>query len=148
MCRRPPLNIVIDTNVIVASLIRKGIVRELLVGHRGVFMTPESCIDEVWERRGAWNRRGVPDAEIAEALSWLTENIVAVMPRSVYRDREGEARALIADPDDVPVVALALSFDNDGTWTFNTKDFSRAELLARVRVLTTGDVRWLIEGSR
>ena len=114
MCRRPPLNIVIDTNVIVASLIRKGIVRELLVGHRGVFMTPESCADEVWGRRGAWNRRGVPEAEIAEALSWLTENIVAVMPRSVYRDREGEAAALIADPDDVPVVALALRFDNDG----------------------------------
>ena len=148
MGRRPLLNIVVDTNVIVASLIRKGIVRELLVGHRGVFMTPESCIDEVWERRGAWNRRGVPDAEIAEALSWLTENIVAVMPRSVYRDREGEAKALIADPDDVPVVALALRFDNDGIWTFHTKDFSGAELLARVRVLTTGEVRWFLEGSR
>jgi len=78
--RRHPLSIVIDTNVIVASLIRKGIVRELLVGHRGVFMTPESCIDEVWERRGAWNRRQVLDAEIAEALSWLTENSVADAP--------------------------------------------------------------------
>src|SRR3989337_281457 len=98
MGRRHPLNIVIDTNVIVASLIRKGIVRELLVGHPRSFMTPEACIDEVWGRRSTWNRRQLPDAKIAEALSWLTENIVAVMPQSVYRERDGEVPRVLRGP--------------------------------------------------
>jgi len=40
-----------DTNVIVAALIQKGIVRELLLGHPDVFVTPEECIREVRENR-------------------------------------------------------------------------------------------------
>jgi predicted nucleic acid-binding protein len=48
------LNVIVDTNVIVAALIRRGVVRELVLAHPGVFLTPESCIREVWriERTG------------------------------------------------------------------------------------------------
>ncbi len=77
-----PLNIIVDTNVIVAALIQRGIVRELIL------------------------RR--------------------------------------PDPDDVPVVALALAVDNEGIWTFNTKDFSDPRLLPRLRILGTAEVKSLL----
>ena len=126
------MNIIIDTNVIVAALIQRGIVRELVVGRPGVFMTPEACVREVWENRGDWNRKKVPEALVKEALDFLTDEFVTVVPRSAYREAEKEAATLIHDPDDVPVVALALAVDNEGIWTFNTKDFFRSRSVVQV----------------
>jgi len=108
------LNVIVDTNGIVAALIRRGVVRELVLAHPGVFLTPESCIREVWENREDWNRRRVPDDLVREALDALTEQFVTVVSRPTYREQEREAEKLIGDPDDVPVVALALAVDNRG----------------------------------
>jgi predicted nucleic acid-binding protein len=135
------LSIVVDTNVLVAALIQRGIVRELLLDLPGAFLTPESCAAEVWEKRGDWNRRRVPDAVVREALDLLTEEFVIVVPRSSYAAMEREAAALIQDPDDVPVVALALSVDNEGIWTFNTRDFDTPPVRSRCRILSTSDVK-------
>ena len=136
-----PLNIIVDTNVIVAALIQRGIVRELILRRPGVFMTAEACVLEVWENRHDWNRKKVPEALVKEALDFLTDEFVSVVPRSAYREKEGEAAGLIRDPDDVPVVALALAVDNEGIWTFNTKDFSDPRLLPRLRILGTAEVK-------
>lgn len=135
-----PLNIVVDTNVIVAALIQQGIVRELVLGRPGIFMTPEACIREAWENREDWNRKKVPEALVKEALDFLTGEFVSVVPRSVYREKEAEAAGLIRDPDDGPVVALALAVDNEGIWTFNTKDFSDPRLWSRCRIPGTAEV--------
>jgi predicted nucleic acid-binding protein len=139
-----PLTLIVDTNVLVAALIQRGIVRELVLSHAGEFLTPDSCVEEVWDNRGDWNRKGIPDPTVRAAIDVLTEDFVSVVPRSVYVDKEGEASTLIRDPDDVPVVALALAVDNRGVWTFNTKDFSGPGLLARIRVLGTAEVKALL----
>ena len=55
------MNIIVDTNVIVAALIQRGIVRELILRRPGVFMTPDACVREVWENRDDWNRKKVPE---------------------------------------------------------------------------------------
>ncbi len=135
------MNIIVDTNVIVAALIQRGIVRELILRRPGVFMTPDACVREVWENRDDWNRKKVPETLVKEALDFLTDEFVSVLPRSAYRAKEDEASGLIRDPDDVPVVALALSVDNEGIWTFNTKDFSDPRLLSRFRILGTAEVQ-------
>lgn len=77
-------------------------------------------------------------------MNLLTADFISVFPESEYGSHMDEARSLVPDPDDVPVVALALAVPNDGIWTFNAKDFSGRALLARVRVLSTADVRFLI----
>ena len=141
------LKIVVDTNVIVAALIRAGIVREILLRHPGAFLTPATCMEEAWEKRGEWNRRAMDERTIREALDLLAKRVLVVVPRSALHAKEAEAARLIRDPDDVPVVALALSLANEGIWTFNTKDFAGRELVACVRVLTTGEVKSLLEGS-
>ena len=138
------MTIIVDTNVIVAALIQAGIVRELVLDHPGAFLTPEACIGEVWENREDWNRKKVPEASVKEALDFLTEEFVTVVPRSVYRGKEEEAATLIRDPGDVPVVALALAVDNEGIWTFNTKDFSGPLLTSRCWILTTSGVKSLL----
>lgn len=138
------MTIIVDTNVLVAALIQRGIVRELVLGHPSEFLTPETCVEEVWNNREDWNRKGVPGPIVREAIDILVEDFVSVVPRSVYRVVEEEATKLIRDPDDVPVVALALAVDNRGVWTFNTKDFSGPRLLERIRVLGTGEVKAIL----
>ncbi len=141
------MTIVLDTNVIVAALIQRGIVRELLLAHPHAFLTPEACIAEIWEHREEWNRRGLPDPVLREALDLLTDGFVTVVSREVYREKEGEARALIRDPDDVPVVALALAVDNQGVWTFNTRDFSDPRLASRITVLGTAGAKAVLSAA-
>jgi len=138
------VNIVVDANVMVAALIQHGIVRELILGHPGAFLTPETCLTEVWENRSDWNRREVPDDQVRRAIDALTADFITVLPRSTYRDMETEASTLISDPDDVPVVALALAIDNQGVWTFNTRDFLTPRLQTRIRVLGTTDVKGIL----
>ncbi len=138
------MNIIVDTNVIVAALIQRGIVRELILRRPGVFMTAEACVREVWENRDDLNRKKVPETLVKEALDLLTDEFVSVVPRSAYKEKEDEAAGLIRDPDDVPVVALALAVDNEGIWTFNTKDFSEPRLLSRSRILGTAEVKSLL----
>lgn len=67
---------------------------------------------------------------------------VFVMPAShdVYNKRIPEAGLLIEDVDDSPIVALALSVDNEGVWTYNTKHFKQEFFGWRLRVLSTKDV--------
>lgn len=81
------MNIVVDANVMVAALIQHGIVRELILGHPGAFLTPETCLTEVWENRPDWNRRKAPDDQVRRAIDALTADFITVLPRSTYRDR-------------------------------------------------------------
>lgn len=41
------MNVVADANVIVAALVQRGIVRQLVLGNPGFFVTPETCILEI-----------------------------------------------------------------------------------------------------
>lgn len=131
---------VVDTNVLIAALIVHGAVREVILRHPASFLTPQACLDELWEHTEVWNRRHATMRILRQAVAALCEDYVAVIPRSVYRGKEPEARLLIDDPDDVPVVSLALAVDNEGIWTFNTRDFRTPRLTARLRVLTTGEI--------
>src|SRR6266571_1537059 len=101
---------------------------------------------EGFKTRNEWFRAQIREALVKEALDFLTDEFVSVVPRSAYREKEGEAAGLIRDPDDVPVVALALAVDNEGIWTFNTKDFSDPRLLPRLRILGTAEVKSLLSG--
>jgi hypothetical protein len=40
----PALNIIVDANVIIAALIQRGIVRQLVLAHPGGFLTPVACV--------------------------------------------------------------------------------------------------------
>ena len=63
------------------------------------------------------------------------------IPPEIYTPFLSEAEKLTDDIDDAPIIALALSVDNEGIWTFNVKHFKQEIFGKRIRVLTTKDVR-------
>jgi len=58
----------------------------------------------------------------------------------VYKDALEGASKLICDPDDVPVIALAISADNEGIWTYDVKHFDTKKIKERLKILGTKDV--------
>ena len=64
---------------------------------------------------------------------------MAISPE-VYNPYIPEAEELTDDKDDSPIIALALSVDNEGIWTYNTKHFRQDIFGERIRVLSTKDV--------
>ena len=142
------MRIVIDTNIIIAAIIRQGIVRETLLAYPDSFVTPEFCIEEAWDHREDWHRRGLREKELEETFGLLVEDVLTVVPESIYSPWLLEAKSIIDDPDDIHVVALALAVSSEGVWTFDISDFSNPALQRRINVLTTSEARALLKRQR
>ena len=132
--------IILDANVIMAFLLTKGITRQIIASHKDVFITPEYCFGEIWEHKEVWNKRGLPDGGLKEIMDDVKRFLIYPIHEAVYEDKLEEASKLIKDPDDVPIVALALAVHNEGIWTYDKKHFSTDVLKAKVRILNTSDV--------
>jgi predicted nucleic acid-binding protein len=132
--------IIVDTNVIMAFLLTKGITNRIISAHKDVFITPEHCYNEIWEHRDVWNRHNLPDDELNELLLGVRQFFIYPVSEEVYRENMDAATKLIADPDDAPILALALSIHNEGVWTYDTKHFQTENVRSKIRVLGTADV--------
>jgi len=142
------MTIIIDTNVIISALISKGVVRELVVYNPGEFITPDWCFQEVLEHQSAWNRNGRGVKEVGSIIQDLKDHFIIPIPKTEYQKKMRTASSLIDDPDDVPILALALSLDNAGIWTFDIKHFNTMRIAEKSRILTTDDVRRIIMNKR
>ncbi len=132
--------IIVDTNVLLAFLLTNGITRRIIVENPDVFMSPEYCFEELWEHRDRWNKNKLPDGELLEIFNDVKRFFVMAISPEVYNPYLDEAQKFIEDKDDVPIVALALSADNEGIWTYNTKHFRQEIFGERIKVLYTKDV--------
>ena len=132
--------IIVDTNVIMSFLLTKGITHQLIAAHKDVFITPEYCFEEIWEHKEVWNKKKLPDNELREIIDGVRQLFIYPVSEDVYKIKLDEASKLIDDPDDVPIVALALAVHNEGVWTYDRKHFFTEKLQKQVKVLNTSDV--------
>ena len=134
------MTIVTDTNVLIAMLIKSGIVRKVIVNNPGKFIAPDWNYLELWEHRDVWNRADLGDEELFDLVQEIRRYYVLEVPKEAYIDFVEESSGYIADKDDVPTLALALAVDNEGIWTFNTKHFRTEIVQKHVNILSTRDV--------
>jgi predicted nucleic acid-binding protein len=132
--------IIVDTNVLLAFLLTEGITRRIITENTDIFMSPEHCFDELWEHRDRWNTNRLPDNELLEIVNDIKRLFVIAISPEVYKPYIPAAEKLTIDKDDSPVIALALSVDNEGIWTFNKKHFRQEIFGDRITVLSTKDV--------
>ena len=131
--------IIVDTNVILSAILTEGITKMVLTAHKNVYMTPLSCFDELWKHRDVWNKKNQSEEELKYILSRLKRYII-IMDEKTYNNKLEEARKLIIDIDDAPLIALALSVENEGIWTYNTKHFKKEKLKGKVKILNIKDI--------
>ena len=132
--------IIIDTNVLLSFLLTNGITRRIIAENPEVFITPKYCFEELWGHRDRWNKKNLQDSELLKIVNDLKRLFVKAVPPEVYNPYISEGEKLTDDKEDAPIIALALSVDNEGIWTYNTKHFKQEIFGERIRVLSTKDV--------
>lgn len=133
------MRLVLDTNILIAALIKDSLTRAILFLPDFEFLVPEYALEEVKRQRPKIARHShLKYREIDLLLSLLLES-VTVVPAAKITPHLKAAEALIGniDPGDVPFVALALAVENDGIWS-NDRAFER---LSGIKLWKTSDIR-------
>jgi len=136
------VRLVVDTSVLIAALMKKSAVRELLLNPLFEFYVPEYCIEEIERHLGEVSERsGVSTESVLLLLGVLLTSVQVVSAERVVKKWK-EAHSIMGriDVDDVPFIALALSFPNDGIWT-EDKHFLKQN---KVKVWRTRDLSKLL----
>jgi len=132
------VKLVIDTSILFAALLRKSTVRELLLNPLFEFYLPEFGIEEIEKHvEEIVDRSGLNVENVYLLLGVLLSSVQAVPAERILKKyREAEKIMGRIDRDDVPFVALALSFPNDGIWS-EDKHFLKQK---KVKVWRTRDL--------
>ena len=122
------MRLIVDTNILISSLIKDSITREIFLLPFMDFYLPEFALEEVEAHKPRICKlSGLSPDEIDLFLDLLLENI-SIAPAQTIRPFLNEAETIIGDidPGDIPFIALALAVDNDGIWT-NDKHFRKVK---------------------
>jgi predicted nucleic acid-binding protein len=131
------VRLVLDTNILLAGLLRDGATRRLLLEPSLDLLVPEHALEEVERHLPDLARRmGLPVEQARLALGLLLER-VDVVPKTAYDASIGEAEGLLrgSDLDDAPFLALALALGAP-LWTHDKALHAQQ----RVPTLATRDV--------
>ena len=111
------MNIVIDSNRVIAALIKSGTTREILFYREFNFVAPEFLKDEIEKHRGSiLSKADLPSKEFEILLSFVFENITFI-PRAEYQQFLSELITEISDPNDISYIGVALLTEAEGIWT-------------------------------
>jgi predicted nucleic acid-binding protein len=113
------MRLVLDTNVLIAALIKDSITRRILLLPDLAFLLPAFALDEIAIHRSKILRATRLKGDELDLLLTLLLTSVTVVPFERLAPYLSEADALIGaiDPDDVPFVALALAEEHEGIWS-------------------------------
>jgi len=132
--------LVIDTNVFMSALIKKGLTRELLTNLKMNFLFPEYEFEELQKYKQLIKKKsGYNEKEFYIILLRLLK-YVRIIPADVIIDFYKPAFEIIGNIDnkDVVFIATALAF-NCGIWS----DDKHFKMQNEIKVYTTNDVKSL-----
>lgn len=127
------MRLVVDTNRVVAALIKNSVSRRILMDRRMDFLTPEHTLEELEDHLAEIASKAKLDIPQLRALLNLVLERVQIIPSSEYANRLEEATRAMGEVDvkDVPFVALCLAKDADGVWSADNH-FSHGSRLLRL----------------
>lgn len=136
------MRLAVDTNRIIAALVKDSASRKILLSDKFDFLTIEITKQEIEEhRQELLDKTRLTDEQLNLALSLLFSRIFVVSDIVVESKMDQAKKIMDAlDPDDAPFVALALAVENDGIWS-DDKHFKQQN---RIRIWETKDLLTLI----
>ena len=110
------MRLIIDSNRIIAALIKESGARSILLNPGFEFFAPDHLLLEIRAHAGEIIRKSNHSEEEFHIILDLLIERVNVIPRSEMGSHMDEAKEIIGDidPDDVPFIALALTVPNEG----------------------------------
>ena len=115
------MKIVIDTNILMAGLLKNSIVREILLSKNIDFFIPYQAIEEIKKyKKYLCKKSSYNEEEFEILLNYLLENIKTV-PKIKIKAYMAEAEKImkIIDINDSSFIATCFSINADGIWSFD-----------------------------
>jgi predicted nucleic acid-binding protein len=117
------MNIILDTNILFAAIIKDSVVRKIILDYEGCFITQIEMLNE-FENHKAYliKKSGLSQYDFNILLNALLEKLI-VVPKSIYSLYLKKAYAIIKDIDvnDVAFIACALHYDKCIFWSNDLK---------------------------
>ena len=130
------MKIVIDSNRVIASLLKDSTTREILYNRNFDFVAPEFIKMEMLKyKKDLISKASITKEEFDSLLSLLFERITLI-PREEYSKHFKELNADISDPKDIPYFACSLATKSEGIWSHD-QDFQKQN---KVKIFTNIDL--------
>jgi len=113
------MKLVVDTNIIIAALIRNSATRRLLLNPELELYLPDYVFCELKRHKDEIiNRSGLSEDEFYILLYAIMDRII-IVSKGDFAEYIPKAWKIMAeiDENDTPFLSLAMSFDNDGIWS-------------------------------
>ena len=114
------MKLVVDTNRVIASLIKNSLSRRIINHPFLEFITPDYTLQELSKYEAMIRKKTKLTHEEFDLLLSLIFEKITIIPKEEYEDFLDLAKTLIDDIDDVPFIALSLAIKVDGIWTDDT----------------------------
>jgi|SRR3989344_3008895 len=135
------MKIVIDTNVLMAGLLKDSIVRAMLLSKNIKFFIPEHALDEIRKYEDELLKKsGYAKKQLKSLMNYLLEN-VKIIPSSITKNHLKKAESIMKNIDikDSSFIAAVFSINADGIWSYDNhfkkqdkvKVFSIEELIEK-----------------
>ncbi len=134
------MKVVIDTNRIIAALIRDSTTREILFNRNFEFIAPDYVMLEIKNYEGHILKVAGIAKEEFEILMALIFEHVTIVPEAEYKEFIGVCKNYIEDEKDIPYLAVCLACNAYGIWTHDP-DFlkqKKVKILANIDMLRLG----------
>jgi putative PIN family toxin of toxin-antitoxin system len=123
------MEVVIDANIFVAALLKKGATRKLLLNDELVLYAPEYLIEELFDHLQEFETKShlsrIALEELVKVL--VIESKMIVVPKDELQPYMKKADEISPDPDDVMYFATALK-QNIGIWS-NDKEMKKQKVI-------------------
>lgn len=137
------MRFIIDTNRIIAALIKDSVSREILFSNKFEFLTVGIAKSEIEKhKKELLNKTNLTEEQFRIIFSLLFSRIFVVNDLLI-ESKMKEAKSIMdrIDSSDTPFIALALAVENDGIWS-DDKDFGKQN---KIRIWRTNELVEMLE---
>ena len=111
------MKVIIDSNRVIAALIKYSTTREILFSDNFEFIAPDSITVEVNKYKDIIiEKSGIAEKEFNILLSIIFEHI-GIIPLNEYTGLVAQFKNDIKDPNDIPYIASCVATKAEGIWT-------------------------------
>ena len=138
------MKIVIDTNMIIAALIKDSKAREIIISDYFDFVSPDFVLDEIYKYEDYICEKSGLSKDEFELLIALIFQKIKIISSQYYKDYLKESKKIMEeDVKDAPYVACYFALKCTGIWT-NDNDYKNKE---KIKVLSTKDLLKMMNKS-